>query len=356
MVRPLCQQTGVGQSMSKQTSLRWVTVLSIAVLLGGCFKDETVKPFNVSQLSGGAQPVAGGSDTATPPPTGSAGSGDPATPPPPPPANGKPSISGSPVTSIRQGEAYSFRPLATDPDGDTLTFKIANKPAWASFDSRNGRLYGTPGAGDVGSYSSIRISVTDGKDTAQLSAFTLNVEANGKPVTEGTPAQPTLQGEAFSFRPQASDPDGDALTFKIVNKPAWASFDSNNGRLYGTPDAGDVGTYSNIRISVSDGWDTAELPAFAVSVEAVQNGSATLSWTPPTENTDGSTLDNLAGYKIYYGRSKDSLGKVIEIKQPGLTTYVVEDLSPATWFFTMTSYNSEGVESSRSEVVSKPVG
>ena len=265
MVRPLCQQTGVGQSMSKQTSLRWVTVLSIAVLLGGCFKDETVKPFNVSQLSGGAQPVAGGSDTATPPPTGSAGSGDPATPPPPPPANGKPSISGSPVTSIRQGEAYSFRPLATDPDGDTLTFKIANKPAWASFDSRNGRLYGTPGAGDVGSYSSIRISVTDGKDTAQLSAFTLNVEA-------------------------------------------------------------------------------------------IQTGSATLSWTPPTENTDGSTLTNLAGYKIYYGRSKDSLSEVVEIRQPGLTTYVVEDLSPATWFFTMTSYNSEGVESSRSEVVSKPVG
>lgn len=270
MVRPLYQQTGVGQSMSRQTNLRWVAALSIAVLLAGCFKDETVKPVNVSQLSGGAQPVTGGSDPATPPPTGSAGGSDPATPPPPPPpppppANGKPSISGTPVTSIRQGEAYSFKPLATDPDGDTLTFKIANKPAWASFDSKNGRLYGTPGGGDVGSYSNIRISVTDGTDTAQLSAFTLNVEA-------------------------------------------------------------------------------------------IQNGSATLSWTPPTENTDGSALTNLAGYKIYYGRSKDSLSEVVEIKQPGLTTYVLEDLSPATWFFTMTSYNSDGVESSRSEVVSKTVG
>ena len=263
--------------MRRQKSLRWVAALSIAVMLAGCFKDETVKPFNVSQLSGGAQPVAGGSDPATPPPTGSAGDGDPATPPPappssppsspppPPPANGKPSITGTPVTSIRQGEAYSFKPLATDPDGDTLTFKIANKPAWASFDSKNGRLYGTPGAGDVGSYSSIRISVTDGKDMAQLSAFTLNVEA-------------------------------------------------------------------------------------------IQTGFATLSWTPPTENTDGSTLTNLAGYKIYYGRSKDSLSEVVEIRQPGLTTYVVEDLSPATWFFMMTSYNSDGVESSRSEVVSKTVG
>jgi hypothetical protein len=346
MVRPLHQHTGVGQKMSRQTSLRWVATVAIAVLLAGCFKDDTVKPFNVSQLSGGSQPVASGGD-----PTGSS-----PPPAPPPPANSKPSITGTPVTSIRQGEAYSFKPLATDPDGDTLTFKIANMPAWASFDPKNGRLYGTPGAADAGSYPNIRISVTDGKDTAQLSAFTLNVEGNAKPSISGTPAKSVRQGEAYSFKPQASDPDGDTLTFKIANMPAWASFDPKTGRLYGTPDAGDVGSYSNIRISVTDGTDSAQLPAFAVNVEAIQNGSATLSWTPPTENTDGSTLTDLAGYRIYYGRTRDSLDQVVEIKQPGLTTYMIENLSPTTWFFSMTSYNSDGVESNRSEVVSKTVG
>jgi hypothetical protein len=38
-------------------------------------------------------------------------------------------------------------------------------------------------------------------------------------------------------------------------------------------------------------------------VTAISNGRATLSWTAPTENTDGTTLANLAGYRIRYGTS-----------------------------------------------------
>src|SRR6185295_12827691 len=128
-------------------------------------------------------------------------------------------------------------------------------------------------------------------------------------------------------------------------KPPWASFSTSTGRLSGTPAAADVGSYSNIVISVSDGSASASLPAFAISVTQVANGSATITWTPPTQNTDGSSLTNLAGYRLYYGTNSSSLTQTVQIANAGASSYVVEDLSPATWFFAVKAYNSSGAES-----------
>src|SRR6202023_1907333 len=54
-----------------------------------------------------------------------------------------------------------------------------------------------------------------------------------------------------------------------------------------------AGTYSNIVISVSDGTASASLTAFSIAVNQISNGSATVNWTPPTSNSDGSTLLSL---------------------------------------------------------------
>ena len=74
-------------------------------------------------------------------------------------------------------------------------------------------------------------------------------------------------------------------------------------------------------------------------------GAATLSWTPPTQNTDGSALTNLAGYRIHYGTSATTLTQSIQIANPGLTTYVIEDLSPGTYYFAVRAFTSNGGES-----------
>jgi hypothetical protein len=92
-----------------------------------------------------------------------------------------------------------------------------------------------------------------------------------------------------------------------------------------------------------------------VAVVLNNNGTALLSWTPPTENTDGSQLSDLAGYKIRYGTSPGSYSDTITINNPGLTSYLVEDLASADWYFVMTSFNTTGTESSYSTEVSKTV-
>jgi len=274
---------------------------------------------------------------------------------PPSPVNRAPVISGTPSTAATTGAAYAFQPTASDPDGNALTFAIANRPAWAAFNTGTGRLAGTPPS--AGTFSGITISVSDGQASAQLTAFAIVVSPapNRAPTITGTAPSAVMQGAAYSFQPTASDPDGDTLTFTIANAPAWASFDTGTGRLSGTPAAQHVGTTSGIVITANDGTLTASLPAFAVTVQAVATGSAMLSWTPPTQNTDGSPLTNLAGYKIYWGTQQGTYPNSTTLNNPGLATYVVEGLAPGTYFFVATAVNAVGVESSFSGVASKTI-
>ena len=66
-------------------------------------------------------------------------------------ANRAPTISGTPSSGVLVGAAYSFQPSASDPDGNTLTFSITNKPGWATFSTPTGRLSGTArAAGNAG--------------------------------------------------------------------------------------------------------------------------------------------------------------------------------------------------------------
>jgi hypothetical protein len=84
-------------------------------------------------------------------------------------------------------------------------------------------------------------------------------------------------------------------------------------------------------------------------------GSAELSWMPPTENTDGSALTDLAGYQIRYGRSSTELGETINLTNPSLNRYLVESLTVGTWYFAVAAVNSQGVSSVLSNVASKTI-
>jgi len=80
-----------------------------------------------------------------------------------------------------------------------------------------------------------------------------------------------------------------------------------------------------------------------------------LTWTPPTKNTDGSQLTDLAAYKIYYGLSQGDYPNEIRIDNPGISTYVIDNLNPNTYYFVSTSINSAEVESDFSNVATKTI-
>jgi hypothetical protein len=214
----------------------------------------------------------------------------------------------------------------------------------------------------IGLLGAIMLAGCGGDDSPLASSKTSSTGSSSNsstaqdvPAISGSPATSVVAGQRYSFQPSASDSNSSGLTFSIQNTPSWATFDSATGQLSGTPTAAEVGTYANIIISVSDGTSQAALPAFSIAVTEAGSGSATLSWTAPTENTNGTPLTDLAGYWIDYGTSADSLTEKVQIDNPGLVTYVVSNLSPGTWYFSITAYTTANMQSAPSEVASHTV-
>ena len=266
--------------------------------------------------------------------------------PPPPPV-----ISGTAGTTAVVGKAYLFQPGATDAAGGTLTFSITNKPSWATFSTADGRLGGTPAAGNVGTYAGIVIRLSDGQESSALAPFAITV-VEAPPTISGTPPTTVAAHDAYAFKPSASGPSGATLSFSVKNLPSWATFSIATGQLSGTPTA--AGSYPGIVISVSDGQTSASLPPFAITVSS-PGGSATVSWAAPTLNTNGTQLTDLSGFTISYGTSATALTRTVAVGTPSATSYTFSDLAAGTWYFSVKANASDGSESAPSTVVSGTV-
>lgn len=120
-------------------------------------------------------------------------------------ANSAPTISGTPATQVGVGSSYSLTPRASDADGDALAFSIENKPSWAQFNTTTGQLSGTPNAQNT--TANIVISVSDGKASASLPAFSITV---GTSSTPGSSA-PSGPGVSLSWDVPTRTEDGETL-------------------------------------------------------------------------------------------------------------------------------------------------
>lgn len=181
--------------------------------------------------------------------------------------------------------------------------------------------------------------------------------SNRAPTISGTPPTQVAAGTTYSFTPTATDADGDQLSFTATGLPLWATLSPSTGLISGAPDAGDIGTYSGITITVTDGAATASLGPFSIDVldTGGATGSAVLSWAAPTQNEDGTPLTNLAGYRLYWGTNAGNYTSSVTISNPGVTTYVVENLLPGSYEFVATAFNNAGVESAFSNSATKIV-
>lgn len=270
--------------------------------------------------------------------------------------NRSPVISGTPSTSVAEGDSYSFTPSASDADGNNLVFSVNNAPAWATFNTGTGQLSGTPDFSSAGSYNNIAISVSDGVASVSLAPFSISVtDVNRAPVISGSPSLGVTAGNAYNFVPNADDADGDNLSFSVTNLPSWASFDNATGSLTGTPQEADVGDHADVQISVTDGTEVVALSAFTISVQTATTptGDIALSWVAPSTRTDGANLDlsEIGGYVVHLGTSSNNLQSWVDINDNTTTTHTINNLAYGTYYIAITSYDTDGNTSSFSNIV-----
>lgn len=294
--------------------------------------------------------------------------------------NRAPTISGTPLAAVQVGAAYSYTPTASDPDGDTLGFSIANRPSWASFDPATGRLSGTPGTANVGITSSIVITVSDGQASASTSAFTITVTAPAPP----SPTVPT--NLKATITPNQTNPANSNVT--ITWDPVQGTEIYEVWRCTG-PNCTNFGFYEDCPEPVSkkalnqppDSTAKYKVRAWKPTILAFSDvltvttppapttepppppppppatGSARISWTPPTANTDGTMLTNLAGWRIDYGPvgPEAGLNQSVEVRNSSVSSYLLEGLAVGTWAFAVSAFNSDGRYSAQSNVATKTV-
>ena len=79
----------------------------------------------------------------------------------------------------------------------------------------------------------------------------------------------------------------------------------------------------------------------------------TLSWVAPAEREDNSalSLSAIAGYKVYYGTTQGQYSDNVTINDGTAVGYTVTGLPAGTYYFVVTTIDTEGRESQYSSVV-----
>ncbi|MBF0439762.1 MAG: tandem-95 repeat protein, partial [Magnetococcales bacterium] len=260
------------------------------------------------------------------------------------PVNDPPTIGGIPSTGVAENVAYSFIPTASDVDGDSLTFAIQKKPAWATFDTTTGALTGKPTSTDQGSYADIVISVTDGKATASLQPFTITVaNVNTLPTITNIPEQNgtedgTIGPIAFTIGDLDTPADQLIVTASSANAILIPTDNSHlvlggtgaNRTLTIKPGANQNGS-TQITVTVSDDNGLAVNSTFKVNVAAVNdlptitgvptttklNPGNDWSFTPVANDVDGDPLTFSIQNKPSWANFDQTTGRLFGKPLPG---------------------------------------
>ena len=164
-------------------------------------------------------------------------------------------------------------------------------------------------------------------------------------------------GATFDYQPVAQDPEHDTLHFSATNLPTWASLDATSGRISGTPGPMDAGVYESVSITVADATHKVVTAPFSITVTPALEGTgvALLQWEAPPSKVSGEPLDDLAGYRILYGRSSSDLDQSVLITDPATTSYQFSSLTPGVWYFAVVAVNSNGLEGPPTTLASKSI-
>ncbi|MCU7892800.1 MAG: tandem-95 repeat protein [Candidatus Thiodiazotropha sp. (ex Ustalcina ferruginea)] len=138
---------------------------------------------------------------------------------------------------------------ASDADGDALTYSVVGLPSFANH--MDSAIDLSPGGNDTGTFGPVVVTVSDGTDN-QMASFNITVtQGNHAPVITSTPIVFVIEGDEWRYTLEANDPDGDDLTYSMIQAPSGAVFDPATHQVIWPTTGVALGNY-DIQFSVSD--------------------------------------------------------------------------------------------------------
>jgi RHS repeat-associated protein len=151
--------------------------------------------------------------------------------------NQKPVIESKPVIEIIGGKQYRYDVNATDPAGDTLTYKLLTSPSGMIIDATTGLISWNTVVSNKGNQS-IVVEVSDGRGGVTQQNYTLSVidtPPNRPPIFTSTPVVDAAINTEYKYDADATDPDADNLTYSLALGPEGMTVDPTTGEIKWTP-------------------------------------------------------------------------------------------------------------------------
>ena len=157
-------------------------------------------------------------------------------------ANAAPEISSVPTSPAFVGEQYSYDVIARDADGDSLGYTLETGPGGMALSS-SGQLRWTPTAEQQGDHRvTVRVSDSSAWATQSYTLTVVELTENAYPEITSRPAFQTVVGETYHYQLEATDADGDAITFGAMVQPDGMTVDPS-GRVSWIPTADQIGIH-----------------------------------------------------------------------------------------------------------------
>ncbi len=186
--------------------------------------------------------------------------------------NTPPVIISSPPTIARQ-TGFTYQVVAYDADNSPLTYRLLTFPAGMTVNSA-GLIEWTPPPGPPGP-ASVLIEVLDdqgGRDTQNLSLSVLN---NRDPAITSNPNRAAQTNAQYVHQVTATDPDGDTLTFELLDAPRGMSIGASSGLIQWNVTASAFAQES-VTVAVNDGRGGSFQQQFLISVAGGQTSALNL--------------------------------------------------------------------------------
>lgn len=195
-------------------------------------------------------------------------------------------------------DTASLQLVASDADGDSLTYAASGLPPGLSIDESTGLIGGFLPYGAEGTYQ-VTVSATDGASTTAQEFIWHVTDTNRPPVVISPGTQNYAEGESVYLPVMASDPDDDLLVYSAAGMPDGLAIDPGTGVISGNLGDSAAGSYT-VTVTVSDGMASSavEFGVIVVHIDpnhppVAGNGSATTYQnTPVTLTLDVSDPDN----------------------------------------------------------------
>jgi len=183
--------------------------------------------------------------------------------------------------SLAEGDSRTLSAFAScsDPDGDPVTLTALGLPGFAALS--DGSLTLHPGFEDAGTYANNEITCSDG-NLSDTKGFTITVAETNRPPVALDQSLSTLEDTPVEITLSCSDPDGDPLTFRLIEPPQQGTLSGTPPNLVYTPDP-DFFDSDRLTFQCSDGTLESDPASVSIAVGSVND--------PPVADSQSLTVE-----------------------------------------------------------------